>query len=57
MLARVHALVITDWGVGVGVLSLERVSCDTGKVRPHRKRLCILHAEHPRRAPPQRKDC
>ena len=56
MLARMHALVITDWGVGVGVLSLERVSCDTGKVRPHRKRLCILHAEHPRRAPPQKKD-
>ena len=41
--------------LGVGVLSPERLRCDTGKVTPHRKRLCILHAEHSRRAPPQKK--
>ena len=37
-----------------GGLSLERVRCDTWTVTPHRKRQSILHAEHPRRAPPEK---
>ena len=55
-LARAHARVIPYWGVGVGVLSLEHVHCDTGKVKYHQKRQSILHVEHPRRALPQEKD-
>ena len=54
-LARAHAQVIPNWGVGVGVLSLERVHCDTGTVTPYPKQFYILHTEHPRRAPPQGK--
>ena len=50
-LAREHARGIPDWDVGVRVLSLERVHCNTGTVTPHRKRQIILHAEHTRRAP------
>ena len=55
-LARAHARGILNWGAGFGVLYLERVRCETGTVTPHQKRLCILHAEHPRRAPPPPKD-
>ena len=51
-----HAQVIPNWGVGVGVLSLECVRRDTGTVTNHRKKLSLLHAEHPRRAPPPQKD-
>ena len=55
-LVRVHAQVIPNWGVGVGVLSLERVHYYTGTATPHGKRQSILHAEHPRCVPPQKKD-
>ena len=50
--ARAHARVIPNLRVGVGVLSLERVRCDTGTVITHGKRQSILYAEHPQRAPP-----
>ena len=54
-LALMHAQLIPDWGVGVGGVYLECVLCDTGTVTSHRKWLCILHAEHPWRAPHQKK--
>ena len=53
-LARAHAWLIPDWGVGVRVLSLESVCCNKGIATTHQKRLFILHAEHPRRAPTQK---
>ena len=43
-------------GVGVRVLYLERVCCDTGTVTPHQNRLCILYADHHWHAPPAPKD-
>ena len=46
--ARAQARVIPDWGMGVVVLSLECVLCDTGTATPCQRRLCILHAERPR---------
>ena len=42
-------------GWGVEMFSLKHVCCDTGTITPHRKWLCILHAEHPQRAPPPKK--
>ena len=54
-LARAHARLIPSWGVGVGVLSLERVLCNTETVTPHGKLQIILHTEHPRCAPPPKK--
>ena len=37
--------------MGVVLLSHEHIQCDRGKVTPHRRRLCILNAEHVQRAP------
>ena len=39
--ARTNVLLIPDWGVGVFVLSLELVRCDTGTVTPIQRQLCI----------------
>ena len=55
-LAGAHARVIPNWGVGVGVLYLERVHWNTGTVKSHRRRLCILHAEYTQHATPPKKD-
>ena len=43
-------------GEGFVVLSLECVHWNTGTVTPHRRQLCILHAEHPWLAPHPKKD-
>ena len=54
---RVHVC-LSDPLLGGGgwVLSPERVRCNTGTVTPHRRRLCVLNAEHPQCSLPPKKD-